>query len=58
MMPRLPVNNPRCGVAMMSPDGVTRFCSGIQEPDYSPQASLREALATKQSKTTVIPGRA
>ena len=29
MMPRLPVNRPRCGVAMMSPDGVTRFCSGI-----------------------------
>src|SRR5258708_8781756 len=29
MMPRLPVNIPRCGVAMMSPVGVTRFCSGI-----------------------------
>jgi hypothetical protein len=25
MMPRLPVNMPRCGVAMMSPVGVTRF---------------------------------
>src|SRR6267378_3799104 len=35
MMPRLPVNNPRCGVAMMSPVGVTRFCSGIDEPDCS-----------------------
>src|ERR1700722_18704383 len=30
MMPRLPVNIPRCGVAMMSPVGVTRFCSGIR----------------------------
>src|SRR5579863_6436376 len=29
MMPRLPVNIPRSGVAMISPDGVTRFCSGI-----------------------------
>src|SRR5216683_2359213 len=29
MMPRLPVNRPRWGVAMMSPVGVTRFCSGI-----------------------------
>src|ERR1700681_4376505 len=29
MMPRLPVNIPRYGVAMMSPDGVTRFCRGI-----------------------------
>src|SRR4029079_16405544 len=29
MMPRLPVNRPRCGSAMMSPEGVTRFCSGI-----------------------------
>src|SRR5216684_7581243 len=29
MMPRLPVNNPRCEVAMMSPVGVTRFCSGM-----------------------------
>src|SRR6266567_6728829 len=29
MMPRLPVNRPRCGVATMSPVGVTRFCSGI-----------------------------
>jgi hypothetical protein len=29
MMPRLPVNIPRCGVAIMSPVGVTRFCSGI-----------------------------
>src|SRR5712691_20829 len=35
MMPRLPVNNPRCEVAMMSPVGVTRFCSGIDEPDCS-----------------------
>ncbi len=25
MIPRLPVNRPRCGVAMMSPVGVTRF---------------------------------
>src|SRR6202163_2510371 len=41
MMPRLPVNNPRCGVATMSPDGVTRFCSGMEKPDYSSQASLR-----------------
>src|SRR6266436_10125578 len=30
MMPRLPVNRPRCGVAMMSPVGVTRFCRGIE----------------------------
>src|SRR5471030_1845858 len=30
MMPRLPVNNPRCRVATISPDGVTRFCSGIR----------------------------
>src|SRR6266849_5876730 len=30
MIPRLPVNNPRCGVAMISPVGVTRFCSGIR----------------------------
>src|SRR6266852_1704682 len=29
MMPRLPVNNPRCEVAMMSPVGVKRFCSGM-----------------------------
>jgi hypothetical protein len=29
MMPRLPVNIPRCAVAMMSPVGVTRFCSGM-----------------------------
>src|SRR6516164_8815182 len=29
MMPRLPVNIPRWAVAMMSPVGVTRFCSGI-----------------------------
>src|SRR6185312_7128269 len=29
MMPRLPVNVPRCGVAMMSPVGVTRFCRGM-----------------------------
>jgi hypothetical protein len=25
----LPVNSPRCGVAMISPRGVTRFCSGM-----------------------------
>ena len=30
MMPRLPVNRPRCGVAMMSPVGVTRFCRGMR----------------------------
>src|SRR6267154_3516895 len=42
MMPRLPVNNPRCGVAMMSPVGVTRFCSGIRKPDYSPQRHCEE----------------
>src|SRR5581483_7672120 len=29
MMPRLPTNIPRSGVAMMSPDGVTRFCRGM-----------------------------
>jgi hypothetical protein len=28
-MPRLPVNIPRWAVAMMSPEGVTRFCRGI-----------------------------
>src|SRR6476646_4042252 len=29
MIPRLPVNIPRCGIATMSPNGVTRFCKGI-----------------------------
>src|SRR6185437_15207693 len=29
MMPRLPVNRPRCGVAMISPVGMTRFCRGM-----------------------------
>src|SRR5438067_8896381 len=29
MIPRLPVNMPLCGIATMSPNGVTRFCSGI-----------------------------
>ena len=32
MMPRLPVNRPRCGVATISPVGVTRFCRGIGSP--------------------------
>src|SRR5258705_8109506 len=41
MMPRLPVNRPRCGVAMMSPAGVTRFCSGIGKLDVQLFASLR-----------------
>ena len=30
MMPRLPVKMPRCGMATMSPNGVTRFCNGIR----------------------------
>src|SRR5258705_1241732 len=42
MMPRLPVNNPRCGVAMMSPVGVTRFCSGIRTPEYAPPRHCEE----------------
>src|SRR3954471_2422805 len=29
MIPRLPVNMPLCGIATMSPNGVTRFCNGI-----------------------------
>src|SRR5690348_14614929 len=29
MIPRLPVNMPLCGIAMMSPNGVTRFCNAI-----------------------------
>src|ERR1700754_540740 len=29
MMPRLPVKIPRCSVAMISPEGVTRFCRGM-----------------------------
>jgi hypothetical protein len=29
MMPRLPVNRPRSGIAMISPNGVTRFCSDM-----------------------------
>ena len=42
MMPRLPVNRPRCGSAMMSPSGVTRFCSGTsavlgREPHAEPE---------------------
>ena len=37
MMPRLPVNRPRCGVAMMSPVGVTRFCSGMRYSDSFPR---------------------
>ncbi len=28
-VPRLPVNMPFCGIATMSPNGVTRFCKGI-----------------------------
>jgi hypothetical protein len=28
MMPRLPVKSPRSGTATISPNGVTRFCSG------------------------------
>ena len=43
MMPRLPVNRPRCGVAMMSPVGVTRFCSGI-----STSANLAELLCRRR----------
>src|ERR1700694_3292722 len=50
MMPRLPVNMPRCGVAMMSPCGVTRFCSGmVFEVRCQTVPSLRGAIATKQS---------
>src|SRR5262249_47347577 len=30
MIPRLPVNMPRCGIERMSPNGVTRFCNGIE----------------------------
>src|ERR1700704_707334 len=29
MIPRLPVKIPLCGIATMSPNGVTRFCKGI-----------------------------
>src|SRR5580704_11514383 len=29
MIPRLPVNMPLCGIATMSPNGVTRFCNAI-----------------------------
>src|SRR5687768_9845072 len=29
MMPRLPMNIPRWGIATISPKGVTRFCSGM-----------------------------
>src|SRR6185295_9339484 len=29
MMPRLPMNRPRCSMATISPKGVTRFCSGM-----------------------------
>ena len=28
-MPRFPVNIPRCGIATISPKGVTRFCKCI-----------------------------
>src|SRR5450631_2497452 len=34
MMPRLPVDTARCAVAMISPVGVTRFCSGMGELDH------------------------
>ena len=40
MIPRLPVNMPRCGIATMSPNGVTRFCNGI---GFSLLAELRPA---------------
>ena len=30
MMPRLPMNMPRCSMATISPNGVTRFCSGTR----------------------------
>src|SRR5260221_5565555 len=29
MIPRLPVKMPLCGIATISPNGVTRFCKGI-----------------------------
>src|SRR3954454_17246830 len=29
MIPRLPVDMPLCGIATISPNGVTRFCNGI-----------------------------
>ena len=34
MMPRLPVNSPRAATAWMSPNGSTRFCSGISVPSF------------------------
>ena len=38
MMPRLPVNSPRAATAWMSPNGSTRFCSGISVPSFWPPA--------------------
>lgn len=34
MIPRLPVNIPRAGVATISPKGEIRFCSGIREAPF------------------------
>src|SRR5579872_4908351 len=42
MIPRLPVNIPFCEIATTSPNGVTRFCSGIRE---APAISARPAGA-------------
>jgi hypothetical protein len=50
MMPRLPVNIPRWGIATMSPKGVTLFCRGmgsdcaycIRDTSPKPEAMARD----------------
>jgi hypothetical protein len=45
MIPRFPVNVPLCGIATMSPNGLTRFCKCIawlQPPDVLARATIHE----------------
>ena len=55
MMPRLPMNRPRCSMATMSPKGVTRFCSGMWHSARSAARALR--IRTSACEPRAIPAR-
>src|ERR1700738_1565787 len=53
MMPRLPMNVPRCGIATISPNGVTRFCRGPRSPYIARPAALLTASADAAANTVL-----